>query len=93
MTYEQAEILGLKALAYMAAREEIMAAYLRLTGITAGHFRESATTPATLGSILDYFLQNEKRLVIFCQEEDIVPKQIATARQFLPGGEIMPDSL
>ncbi len=93
MTYEETEILGLTALAHMAAHEEIITAYLRLTGMTPDRLKDSATDPATLGSILDYFLQNEKRLLSFCQAEDIAPEQIVAARRLLPGGEITADNI
>jgi len=93
MTYEETEILGLTALAHMAAHEDIITAYLRLTGMTLDRLKESATDPATLGSILDYFLQNEKRLLLFCQAENIAPEQIAAARQLLPGGEVTSDNM
>lgn len=62
-------------------------AYLRLSGITPEELKNSAADPATLGSILDYFLQNEKRLIEFCQAGKISPDQVQKARQFLPGGD------
>lgn len=93
MKNEQAEILGLRALAYMLAHEDIITAYLRLTGMTAEYLEISAADPAILGSILDYFLHNEKKLIALCRAEDIAPSRIATARQFLPGGEITPDNI
>jgi len=87
MTYEQAEILSLKALSHVAGHEDILLAYLSLSGMTLEALRNSASAPATLASILDYFLQNEKRLMTFCRAENILPDQLAKARQFLPGGE------
>ncbi|MBL4800818.1 MAG: DUF3572 domain-containing protein [Emcibacter sp.] len=90
MNYNQAEILGLQALSHMAAHEEILIAYLSLSGITPDELRSSASDPATLGSILDYFLQNEKRLITFCETENIAPDQLKKARLLLPGGETVP---
>jgi len=80
----------LRALAHMAAREEILVAYLRLTGLSAGELYASAAEAATLGSILDYFLQNEKRLIAFCEAENLAPDRLAKARRLLPGGETIP---
>ena len=90
MNDNQSEILGLQALSYMAADEEILLAYLNLSGITPEELRSSAADPATLGSILDYFLQNEKRLIAFCEAENIAPEHLKKARQNLPGGETVP---
>lgn len=87
MNYEQAEILSLQALSHIAGDEDILMAYLRLSGITPEELKNSAADPATLGSILDYFLQNEKRLIEFCQAVEIAPAQVQKARQLLPGGE------
>ncbi len=88
----QAEVIGLQALTHMAKYEEILIAYIELSGITPEELRNSADNPATLGSILDYFLQNEKKLISFCQAENIEPEQISKARQLLPGGLMLPSS-
>ncbi len=92
MNYDQAEILGLQALSHVAQHEEILMAYLRLSGITPDELKDSAANPATLGSILDYFLQNEKKLLSFCETMEIAPDQLKKARQLLPGGETVPYS-
>lgn len=92
MNDEQAEILGLQALSYVAGDEEILLAYLKLSGITPQDLRNSASDPATLGSILDYFLQNEKRLLAFCEVAEIRPDHVAQARRQLPGGDVVPYS-
>jgi len=97
MNYDQAEILGLRALAHMAENEDILIAYLGLSGISPGALKSAAADPATLpgilASILDYFLQNEKRLIAFCHAENIAPDQLNKARQFLPGGEMIPSTI
>lgn len=90
MNYDQAEIFGLQALSHMAKHEEILMAYMNLSGITPEELKNSAADPATLGSILDYFLQNEKKLITFCQAIEVAPEQLKKARQYLPGGENIP---
>jgi len=82
----------LRALAHIASHEDILVAYLRLTGLSAEELHTSAAEASTLGSILDYFLQNEKRLVAFCEAENISPDHLAKARRLLPGGETVPYS-
>lgn len=93
MNNEQAQILSLTALSYMAQHEDILIAYLRLSGISPEELRNSAADPTILGSILDYFLQNEQRLIAFCEAENIAPNQIVRARKLLPGGEPVPNSI
>lgn len=85
MDIVQAEILALRALAYMAQNEDILGGYLKLTGIAPAELRNSAADPAVLGSIIDYFLQNEKRLLAFCETEEIVPELLVKAGHSLPG--------
>ncbi|MCK5424681.1 MAG: DUF3572 family protein, partial [Emcibacter sp.] len=41
-------------------------------------------------SILDYFLQDEKKLIEFCAAVDVAADQVKKARQQLPGGEAIP---
>ena len=90
MNIEQAEIISLQALAHMAENEEILIAYIRLSGIEPEELRNSAENPTTLGSILDYFLQNEKKLITFCDAANIDANDVVKARQHLPGGENIP---
>ncbi|PHZ83650.1 DUF3572 domain-containing protein [Paremcibacter congregatus] len=90
MNKEQAEIIALQALTYMATHEDILIAYLRLSGIAPEDLKNSAANPATLGSIIDYFLQDEKRLVALCDAENIAPDHLIKARRCLPGGEDIP---
>lgn len=91
MTYEQAEFLALQALVHITGQEDILLGFLELSGISLENLRDSATNPATLGSILDYFLQNEQRLITFCEENNIVPTQLAIARKSFPGSEYISD--
>ncbi len=92
MNYDQAEIIGLQALTHVAKHEDILLAYISLSGITPEELRNSAANPATLGSILDYFLQDEKRLISFCEAVSVAPDKLKKARQYLPGGETVPYS-
>lgn len=92
MNYDQAEILGLLALTHMAENHDVLAAYLDLSGITPDELKKSASDPLTLGSILDYFLQNEKRLITFCDVNNIPPEHLAKARLHFPGAETPPYS-
>ncbi len=92
MNYDQAEVLGLLALTHMAENHEILTAYLNLSGITPEELKKTASDPLTLASILDYFLQNEKRLIAFCEPNNIPPEQLVKARSHLPGAETPPYS-
>jgi len=90
MNYDQAEVIALQALNHMAENHEILVAYLNLSGIMPDALKDSASDPVTLASILDYFLQNEKRLITFCDSINVAPDQLAKARQLLPGAQTPP---
>lgn len=97
MNYHQAEILAIQGLSYLAAREDKLLGYFKLSGISPEELRKLMADPSSqaniLGSILDYFLQNEKSLIEFSSSEQIPPEQIAIARRLLPGGETTPTSI
>ena len=43
---------------------------------------------APIGALLDFLLQDEKRLLAFCESIDLAPDKPARARALLPGGDI-----
>jgi len=92
MKEELAEILALHALGFVAGDEDILTAYLRLSGMSLENLKKDAGNKEVLGSILDFLLQNEKRLLEFCQTEYcrtalIQPEALAKARRHFPGGD------
>lgn len=92
MNEEFAETLALQALSFVANDEDMLIAYLHLSGMTLESLKKSASHKETLASILDFLLQNEKRLLEFCQSYSIPPDVPAKARRLLPGGDEIPYS-
>ncbi len=86
MKHEQAEILALKALTYLAGQEDDMCRFVALSGMAAGDMMERASDPELLAGILDFFLSNEALLTAFCDAHAINPEDPACARRTLPGG-------
>jgi hypothetical protein len=85
MTKDQAEILALQALAYLAEIDKERSAFFEQTGIGHEEIRKSATDSAMLGSVLDFLLSDERRLLSCCQTLEWEPTLPARARAELPG--------
>lgn len=88
MTSEQAEILALKILTWLADDEAAMNRFTALAGITPADILDQAGNPELLGGMLDFFLSDEAMLIKFCEEQNINPELPAQARMLMPGGDI-----
>ena len=85
---EQAEILALQALTYLAGLDEEMDHFAALSGMATGDIIERAGDPELLAGVVDFFLSKEDLLTEFCEAHHIDPEMPARARQSLPGGAL-----
>ena len=86
MQQDIAEILALRALAWLSADDELLGVFLGSTGASAQDIRERATDPEFLGSVLDFLMLNDGWIVAFCDASGLAYDQPNAARQALPGG-------
>ena len=86
MQQDIAEILALRALAWLSADDELLGVFLGSTGSSAQDIRERATDPEFLGSVLDFLMLNDDWIVAFCDASALAYDQLNAARQALPGG-------
>ena len=86
MTPENAEILALEGLGWLAGEEEGIQRFLAQSGIDAAALRDAAGGPDMSVAILDFLLGNEDLLLRFCESASLSPKQLHLARHRL-GGE------
>ena len=77
---EEAEILAIGALAFLAERPEALAGFLQLTGLNPADLRNAAGESGFLAGLLDYVLANEALLVDYAADAGIAPEEIARAR-------------
>ncbi|MFC7050852.1 DUF3572 domain-containing protein [Emcibacter nanhaiensis] len=89
MMQEQAELIALEALTFIAEDEQAFIAFLRLSGFDRETLTAAAGDPSVLGSVLDFLLQDEKRLLAFCDSRNMPPDRPARARLSLPGAEYL----
>jgi hypothetical protein len=83
MTPENAEILALEGLGWLAGEEDAILRFLNLSGIDASALRAGAGSPEMGAAVLDFLLTNEDLLVRFCETASIAPKDLHLARHRL----------
>jgi hypothetical protein len=86
---EQAEIIALKALAFLADDEARLARFLALTGLTPLDLRASAGSRATLQAVLEHLSGDESLLFVFAASASLEPGVIGQALEAIsrPEGE------
>ena len=87
LTQEEAERIAVLVLGHIASDSERLDRFVALSGVDIGHLREIAGTPGFLSAVLDHLCGNEADLLQFAEEAAIDPARIASARQYLAGGE------
>ena len=85
---DQAELLALQALGWIAGQEDLAGSFLGATGAGVDDLRERAGDPEFLGFVLDFLLGDEEALLAFCQSADVAPDRPMRARAALPGGDL-----
>lgn len=85
---EEAEILAINALGFLAADGERLQHFMDLSGLDLDAIRTGAANPAFLGGILDHLLGDESLLLIFAEDQKLRPERVAELRRKLPGASI-----
>lgn len=83
LTTETAELLALRALAYVVGNADLGPRLLALTGLDAETLRARAGTPALLAATLDFLAANEADLITCAEAIDCTPRELAHARTHL----------
>jgi hypothetical protein len=86
ITAENAEILGLEALAWLAGEDGALERFLAASGVDQAALRAAAGRPETVLAVLDFLLANEELLLGFCSGGGIDPRMIHHARHVLDRG-------
>lgn len=87
MPTENAEILALEALGWLAGDQTALQQFLDQSGIDAPDLRQAAGTPEMGAAVIDFLLGHEELLLRFCKDADMEPKDIHAARRsFGPEG-------
>lgn len=83
LTADSAEVLALRALAYIVGNEALAARLLALTGLDGETLRQRAGSREVLAATLDFLAGNEADLLACAEAIDVVPQSFAAARAAL----------
>lgn len=87
MKAEQAEVIALQGLAWLAGNDELCPIFLEASGGSVDDLRDRATDPAFLAAILEFITMNDDWVIAFCDSTEIGYDQPLRARYALPGAE------
>jgi hypothetical protein len=85
MTPNAAETLALQALAFVAADDRALQGFQAATGLDGDALRVRAGDRDVLAGVLEFLLNDERRLLLFCQIEGIDPRLPGRAQSVLAG--------
>jgi hypothetical protein len=80
---EEAEMLAIQALAFIAEEPERLARFLDMTGIPGEQIRAAARERGFLAGVLEHILGDENLLLAFASNAGINPADIGRARSAL----------
>jgi hypothetical protein len=83
MSAEEAEIIALKGLAFLAADAARLNRFLALSGVDLEGLRAAASSPEFLAGLLNHLLEDESLLLTFTAEQEIDPRIPALAAHML----------
>jgi hypothetical protein len=87
MEHEQAQIIALQALGWLAADEELCGTFLGTSGGAVDDLRDRATDPAFQAAVLEFITMDDAWVMAFCDSVDLAYDQPLRARYALPGGD------
>lgn len=83
---ESAETLGLRALGWILASDELLPVFLGATGAGPADLGQRAAEPEFLGAVLDFLLLEDAWVTGFCDAAGLPYDLPRRARAALPGG-------
>ena len=83
---ESADLVALKAVAWLAANDELLPVFMGSTGASAEDLRAGLEDPAFQGAVLDFLLMDDSWVTAFCEAEGYPYDLPMRVRAGLPGG-------
>lgn len=86
MKENEASIIALQALAFIAEDHEVASKFLAEAGMDTQDIKDRMHEPEVQGGVLDLVLSDDRLILGFCNAHDYTPENIIEARKALPGG-------
>ncbi|MBI1384413.1 MAG: DUF3572 family protein [Rhizobiales bacterium] len=83
MNRDDAELLALAAIAFLAGDDRHLAGFLSATGLAPGELRQAASEPGFKAGVLEYLLTDESLLLAFAGSHQFAPERVAIAWRLL----------
>ena len=83
LSREEAEVIALKGLAFLAKDTERLSRFLALSGVSMPVSGEVAASAQFLAGLLNHLLQDESLLLTFAADADLDPRLPALAAEIL----------
>lgn len=87
MNQDQAEMIAIKALGWLAANDELCPIFLGSTGASADEIGSRIDDPVFLASVLEFITMDDKWVMEMCDSIGIRYEDPLRARYALPGAE------
>ncbi len=84
---DEASVIGLHALSFIAADQDMFGSLLDQAGTDAADIRARAGDPVFIGFVLDFLLQDDAAVIAFAGSQGMPPERVLLARRALPGGD------
>lgn len=82
---DSAEVIALRALAFLASDPDRFARFLRLTGLTLSDIRERAAEPRFLAAVMTHLRGDQSLLLMFAERVNLHPSDVDRAGRDLVG--------
>lgn len=86
---QAAEIMALTALTWVLGQDELVGAFLNATGTTPQDLGALTQTPLFQAAILDFLMEDDTRIMAFCDAQSLPYTSVQTARAALPGAQYL----
>lgn len=88
MRHEDAHVLAIRTLGWMASQEGLLDGFLSVSGASAEDLRTQADDPDFLTGVLDYLLMEDRWVLECAAELGVQPETIMGARAVLGRGDL-----
>ncbi|WP_226925846.1 DUF3572 domain-containing protein [Meridianimarinicoccus sp. MJW13] len=87
MTREDAQVVALQAVGFLAGTDDLVSVFMGATGIGREDLVTGIDTPEVQAAVLDFVLMDDQWVLAFAEETGRPPETVALARAALPGGD------
>lgn len=84
---DQAQVIALQALGWIAGQDEICTTFLGASGASVDDLRDRAAEPAFQAAVLDFLTMDDNWVMAFCDAQGLAYDMPLRARYALPGAE------